>query len=94
MPGGLKEEIAAAIPEWIRVGWRAQSQALLDSGGDLQLARQQDILTEFLSESYFGGWYHKSVSIRIYARFSLNYALFGQQCSYHLLCGLFVILHC
>lgn len=59
MPGGLKQEIAAAIPDWYKVGWRAQNRTLLDSGGDLEIARQRDVLSELLSENYFGGWYHE-----------------------------------
>lgn len=59
IPGGLPSEVASAIPEWYKIGWRAQTQALLDSGGDIELARQQSLLSEFISESYYGGWYHK-----------------------------------
>ena len=77
IPGGLPQEIAAAIPEWYKIGWRAQSQALLDSGGDLQLARQNDLLAEFLHESYFGGWYHNAAII-FFAVFASHYVtIFG-----------------
>ena len=61
IPGGLPQGVASAIPDWYKVGWRAQSQALLDSGGDLAEARQRSLLAEFLDESYYGAWYHKSV---------------------------------
>ena len=61
IPGGLPQDISSAIPDWYKIGWRAQSQALLDSGGDLQEARQRSLLAEFLDESYYGAWYHKSV---------------------------------
>lgn len=59
MPGGLPSKVAAAIPEWYQVGWRANSLAFLDSGGDLEQARQRSLLGEFLDESYYGGWYHE-----------------------------------
>lgn len=59
IPGGLPSEIAAAIPEWYRVGWRAQSQAVMDTGGDIVEARHIGLLEEFVSESYYGAWYHK-----------------------------------
>lgn len=59
MPGALPTEVASAIPDWYKVGWRANSQAFLDSGGDIELARQQSLLAEFLNESYYGGWYHE-----------------------------------
>lgn len=59
MPGGLSQEVAAAIPEWYKVGWRAQNEAFLEAGGDLTEAKQRAFLAEFLDESYYGGWYHK-----------------------------------
>jgi hypothetical protein len=59
MPGGLSQEVAAAIPDWYKIGWRAQNKAFLESGGDLQEARQRDLLAEFIDESYYGNWYNK-----------------------------------
>lgn len=60
IPGGLSTEIASAIPEWYKVGWRGQNKTLLETG-DFESARMNSLLAEFLSESYFGAWYHKSV---------------------------------
>lgn len=59
MPGALPSAIASVIPDWYKVGWRANSQAFIEAGGDLELARQQSLLGEYLSESYYGGWYHE-----------------------------------
>ena len=61
MPGALPSGVASAIPDWYKVGWRANSQAFLDSGGDIELSRQRSLLSEFLNESYYGGWYHELV---------------------------------
>lgn len=59
VPGGLPQQVAAAIPDWYKVGWRAQNRDFLESGGDLEEMRQRSLLDEFLNESYYGAWYHK-----------------------------------
>lgn len=61
IPGGLPQDVAAKIPDWYTVGWRAAANRLIESGGDLVEARHRSLLEDFVSESYFGSWYHKWV---------------------------------
>lgn len=60
-PGGLGAA-ASAIPDWYRVGWRQASQvdaAPLTEGEELD----KGVLHMFLSEQYYGSWYHNAAVI-------------------------------
>lgn len=68
IPGAIPDGLAAAIPKWYRVGWRAVG------GIDNHPPTEQDeidknILTSFITEQYYGQWYHNA-GIIIFVRYA------------------------
>jgi hypothetical protein len=61
IPGGLPAHLAASIPSWYKVGWRQMSgidNPLLEGE-----EKDKGILDLFLSEQYYGSWYHNAAII-------------------------------
>ena len=59
IPGAIPDGLAATIPDWYRVGWRAVG------GIDNHPATERDeidknILAGFIKEQYYGQWYHNA----------------------------------
>jgi hypothetical protein len=62
IPGGLPAHLAAAIPSWYKVGWRHMSgidNPPLPEGEE----KDKGILDVFLSEQFYGSWYHNAAVI-------------------------------
>ncbi|RDB28789.1 Uncharacterized protein PYUK71.03c [Hypsizygus marmoreus] len=62
VPGALPDGIAPAIPDWYRVGWRQVSgidDAPLIEGQE----KDKGVLDLFLSEQFYGSWYHNAAII-------------------------------
>ena len=60
IPGEMPDQPLPAIPDWYRVGWRQVS------GVDDKLSeelKQQTILDTFISDQYYGSWYHNAAVI-------------------------------
>ncbi|KAJ8517020.1 hypothetical protein ONZ45_g5719 [Pleurotus djamor] len=61
MPGSIASQ-AAEIPDWYKVGWRAVSdidKPPLEEGEE----KDKGVLAQFLSEQYYGDWYHNAAII-------------------------------
>ncbi|KAF9568534.1 tricalbin [Agrocybe pediades] len=59
VPGAMPNKPAPAIPDWYKVGWRQVSgidKPPLPEGEE----RDKGILDEFLSEQFYGSWYHNA----------------------------------
>ncbi|CAE7114985.1 unnamed protein product [Rhizoctonia solani] len=56
MPGMIPEGPAPAIPDWYKVGWRAH--AGIDDPVPSQEERDKGLLEQWLTEMYYGDWYH------------------------------------
>lgn len=62
MPGSMVTRPAPAIPDWYRVGWR--QNAGLDDNTDVEgEAKLQSLLNLYVSEQYYGDWYHNAAVI-------------------------------
>ncbi|KAF7437156.1 hypothetical protein PC9H_003992 [Pleurotus ostreatus] len=62
VPGALPEGRAPEIPDWYKVGWRATSgidNLPLEEGEE----KDKGVLAMFLSEQYYGDWYHNAAII-------------------------------
>ncbi|EDR16040.1 uncharacterized protein LACBIDRAFT_227976 [Laccaria bicolor S238N-H82] len=62
VPGALPTAAAPAIPDWYRVGWRQMSgidKPPLPEGEE----RDRGVLDMFLSEQFYGAWYHNGAII-------------------------------
>ncbi len=62
MPGALPDVRAPEIPDWYKVGWRATSgidNPPLEEGEE----KDKGVLAMFLSEQYYGDWYHNAAII-------------------------------
>lgn len=77
-PGGLPSAAAAAIPDWYTVGWRQAS------GIDKQLPtegeeRDKAVLDLFLSQQFYGDWYHNGaiIVVAVFASHFLTRFHFG-----------------
>ncbi|KAK2462016.1 hypothetical protein APHAL10511_006479 [Amanita phalloides] len=57
-PGAFSSHVAEAIPHWYRVGWREMSG--LDRPHPEGDAKDEAILSQFLSEQFYGDWYHNA----------------------------------
>ena len=61
IPGDMPNGSAPEIPHWYKVGWRDVS------GIDLPMAagdeKHREILGLFLSEQYYGEWYHNAAMV-------------------------------
>ncbi|KAI1797561.1 tricalbin [Ganoderma leucocontextum] len=61
VPGDMPSGAAPEIPHWYKVGWRDVSGIdLPTSAGDEQ---HKEILGRFLSEQYYGEWYHNAAMV-------------------------------
>lgn len=49
---------APQIPDWYKVGWRAVSG--IDEPVNENEAKDRTILETFVSEQYYGDWYHNA----------------------------------
>ena len=62
VPGAIPPAMAAAIPDWYIVGWR-QAAGLhkppLAEGEE----KDKSILEQYLSEQFYGAWYHNAAVI-------------------------------
>lgn len=61
-PGGMPTGPAPAIPDWYKVGWRQMSgidAAPLPEGEE----KDKGVLDMFLSEQFYGSWYHNAALI-------------------------------
>lgn len=66
-PGALPNGLAPTIPHWYRVGWRHMSgidQPPLPEGEE----KDRGVLDMFLSEQFYGSWYHNAALI-VFVRF-------------------------
>ncbi|KAG5220503.1 transmembrane protein [Salix suchowensis] len=62
VPGALPEGRAPEIPDWYKVGWRATSgidNPPLEEGEE----KDKGVLAMFLSEQFYGDWYHNAAII-------------------------------
>ncbi|TFK57601.1 tricalbin [Heliocybe sulcata] len=62
MPGGMPAGPAPAIPDWYKVGWRAAGgidEPELPEGEE----KDRQVLDLFISEQYYGDWYHNATII-------------------------------
>ncbi|KAF9023422.1 tricalbin [Hymenopellis radicata] len=70
-PGALPEGAAPSIPDWYRVGWRQVSgidEPPLPEGAE----KDKAVLDLFISDQYYGTWYHNSALI-IFAVFVTHF---------------------
>ncbi|GLB36472.1 putative tricalbin [Lyophyllum shimeji] len=70
-PGAFPVTPAPAIPDWYRVGWRQLSEidkAPLTEGEEVD----KGVLDAFLSEQFYGSWYHNAAVI-IFAVFASHF---------------------
>ncbi|GAA6019595.1 hypothetical protein JCM10207_006938 [Rhodosporidiobolus poonsookiae] len=61
-PGAMPEKEAEKgkvreIPSWFAIGWTGQDKTLFLSPTD---ARERSLLADFVSDAYFGAWYHNA----------------------------------
>ncbi|KAI9615270.1 hypothetical protein KEM48_005698 [Puccinia striiformis f. sp. tritici PST-130] len=65
IPGQLTEGILSPkIPDWYKIGWAAQIESVVDlSKSDQDELKHLDILETFLSEVYYGTWFHNAAVI-------------------------------
>ncbi|KAF8640747.1 hypothetical protein AX17_000398 [Amanita inopinata Kibby_2008] len=79
LPGDISAQSVEAIPDWYRIGWREMS------GVDDPLvegeAKDEQVLNIFLSEQFYGQWYHNAgvivfavISSHFLTRFNLGWA--------------------
>lgn len=61
-PGGYPSVLAPVVPDWYKVGWRAVANIdapPLEDGEE----KDKSILGLFLSEQFYGAWYHNAALI-------------------------------
>ncbi|KAF8624817.1 hypothetical protein AX15_005704 [Amanita polypyramis BW_CC] len=68
--GAIPTQSADAIPRWYRTGWRAVSG--IDELRADGIAKEKRILDTFLSEQYYGDWYHNA-GIIVFAVFASHF---------------------
>ncbi|KAG8744411.1 hypothetical protein FRC10_010189 [Ceratobasidium sp. 414] len=61
MPGTMPTGPAPAIPDWYKIGWRAH--AGIDNPAPTEEERDKGIIDMYLSEMYYGDWYHNAAVI-------------------------------
>jgi len=64
VPGAMPGGPSTGIPDWYKVGWREMSG--IDTIPDEE-AREKRLLETFISEQYYGDWYH-SAGIIVFVR--------------------------
>ncbi|KAF5375164.1 hypothetical protein D9758_000478 [Tetrapyrgos nigripes] len=67
-PGDVSSSPAPAIPDWYKIGWRQVSGIDAPEGEE----KDRNILDQFLSEQYYGSWYHNA-GIIIFAVFASHF---------------------
>ena len=60
-PGAMPAGAAPPIPDWYKVGWRDFTPP--DTSGEDQDASQARMMHSFISEQYYGDWYHNAALI-------------------------------
>lgn len=70
IPGQLPSSNAPAIPDWYKVGWRAFTD--LDKPSEDDDQRQLRLMNTWISEQYYGQWYHNAAVI-VFVRHPLLY---------------------
>lgn len=68
LPGAMPEEPAPAIPDWYKIGWRAH--AGIDDPPATQEQKELNVIETWLSEMYYGDWYHSTSTLRSSRLFS------------------------
>ncbi|EPQ61056.1 tricalbin [Gloeophyllum trabeum ATCC 11539] len=71
LPGALPDGVAPAIPDWYKVGWRAVGgidEPELTEGEE----KDKNVLELFISEQFYGDWYHNAAII-IFAVFMSHF---------------------
>ena len=61
-PGGYPSSLAPVIPDWYKVGWRAVANIDAPPPEDGE-EKDKSILGLFLSEQFYGAWYHNAALI-------------------------------
>ncbi|KAB5592905.1 hypothetical protein CTheo_3616 [Ceratobasidium theobromae] len=61
IPGDLPGEPASVIPDWYKVGWRAH--AGIDDPPPTREERERSVIEQWVSEMYYGEWYHNAAVI-------------------------------
>ncbi|KAG1715796.1 hypothetical protein ID866_1372 [Astraeus odoratus] len=70
-PGGYTSRPAPEIPDWYKVGWRAVACIDAPPSEDEQ-EKDKAVLARFLSEQFYGDWYHNA-GIIIFAVFASHF---------------------
>ncbi|KAG6910551.1 hypothetical protein DXG01_009501 [Tephrocybe rancida] len=70
IPGAYTTSRAPTIPDWYRVGWR--QAAGIDDGLSEGEEKDKGVLGLFLSEQFYGSWYHNAAII-IFAVFASHF---------------------
>ncbi|KAJ7596712.1 C2 domain-containing protein [Mycena floridula] len=70
-PGALPTDVAPAIPDWYRVGWRQMSNI---DAPPLSEGEEKDkgVLDLFLAEQFYGAWYHNAALV-VFAVFASHF---------------------
>ncbi|PLW09166.1 hypothetical protein PCASD_23053 [Puccinia coronata f. sp. avenae] len=78
IPGQLTEFLPAnKLPEWYKVGWAAQIESADLSKSEQDEAKHMDLLETFLSDVYYGTWFHNAAIIFFAVAASHYITLFG-----------------
>ncbi|KAA1104339.1 hypothetical protein PGT21_020025 [Puccinia graminis f. sp. tritici] len=79
IPGQLNESpLTNKIPDWYKIGWAAQIEHVdLSSKSDQDEAKHLDLIETFLSEVYYGTWFHNAAVIFFAVAASHYITLFG-----------------
>lgn len=71
IPGQLPASKAPPIPDWYRVGWRAFTD--IDKPLEDDDQRQLRFMNTWISEQYYGQWYHNASIIIFVCHLSIFY---------------------
>jgi len=78
IPGQLPEASPASkIPDWYKIGWAAQIESADLSKSEQDEAKHMDLLESFLSDVYYGTWFHNAAIIFFAVAASHYITLFG-----------------
>lgn len=69
LPGDLPAAAVPVIPDWYKVGWRQVGG--IDDPIPLGDVKEKGILDAFLSEQFYGDWYH-SAALIVFVRIFIN----------------------
>ena len=73
IPGAVPAAPAYTIPDWYVIGWR--QHARIDKPVLEGEAKDRSILDQFLSEQFYGAWYHNAAVIVLVRVFHLSSAV-------------------